>query len=128
MNKKVGYIKLGKRNIHFIHLLLIGFSLFALVYILEGSIESAYIAKIGIETKGKIINITTRGSKGVEDYYYQFSYNNRTYSGKTLYLSKKKIGDEVELLFIAANPKKNRVKERLEKTYNIFLKNNPNLK
>lgn len=126
MNKKAGYIKIGKRKIHLIHLLLIGFCLFVIVYITKGSVESAYIANMGIETKGKIVNITNRGSKGVEDYYYQFSYNNKTYSGKTLYLSKK-IGDEVEVLFIVDNPQKNRVKERLEKTYSLFLKNNRNL-
>jgi hypothetical protein len=126
MIKKAGYIKIRKRNIHFIHLLLIGFGLFVIVYLTKGSVESAYIAKMGMETKGKITNITKRGSKGVEDYYYQFSYNNKTYSGKTLYLSKK-IGEELEVLFIADNPQKNKVKERLEKTYNFFLKNNPNL-
>lgn len=126
MSKKAGYIKIGKRNIHFIHFLLMGFGLFAIVYITKGSVESAYIAKVGIETEGEIVNITKRGSKGVEDYYYQFSYNDKTYSGKTLYLSKK-VGDKVEVLFIADNPQKNRVRERLKKTYNVFLKNNSNL-
>lgn len=126
MSKKAGYVRLGKKNIHFIHLILMGFGLFVLVYITKGSVESAYIAKIGIETEGEIVNITKRGSKGVEDYYYQFLHNDKTYTGKTLYLSKK-VGDKVNVLFIADNPQKNRVKERLKKTYNVFLKNNPNL-
>ena len=126
MNKKAGYLRLGKKNVHFIHLILMVFGLFVIVYITKGSVESAYIAKFGIETEGEIVNITKRGSKGVEDFYYQFSHNNKIYTGKTLYLSKK-VGDRVNILFIADNPQKNRVKERLKKTYNIFLKNNPNL-
>lgn len=126
MSRKAGFIRLGKKNIHFIHLILMGFGLFVIIYGSIGSVESAYIAKVGIETEGEIIDVRKVGSKGNREFYYQFSHNNRIYKGRTLYLSKK-VGDKVSILFIADNPQKNRVLERLKKTYNVFLKNNPNL-
>lgn len=97
------------------------------VYILIGSIESAFVAKNGSLTKGVITRIVVRGSKGVEEYHYRFSYKNKYYSEKALYLSKN-VGDEVVILFVKNNPRKNRIKEELESTYGIFLRMNPNLK
>jgi len=125
--EKIGYIRIGKRKIHFLHLILIGIGLFFLIHISAGTIQTAFIAKNGIVTKGKIVDIRKIGSKGNREYYYQFSYKEKTYSGKTIYLSKK-IGDEVEVIFIQDNPNKNKLIERLENTYKFFLKNNKKLK
>jgi hypothetical protein len=125
MSKKIGYIKIGRRHVHFVHLFMICIALLGFVYVLIGSIESAYIAKNGIETKGNITRIAKRGSKGGKVYSYQFSFDNRTYTGKALYL-KLDIGDEVDVIFIPKNPNKNRVIDELIKTYGIFLKMNPN--
>jgi len=121
------YINIFGRSIHFFHLVLIGFVLFAVGYIAKGSIESAYLAQNGVFAKGVITDIRQSGSKGVEDYYYKFNYNGIEYSNSTLHLSKN-IGDTVEVVFIKGNPKKNRLKERLVITYGFFLKRNQNLK
>lgn len=120
------YINFLGRSIHFFHLVLIGFMLFTVGYIAKGSIESAYLAKNGVLTKGVITDIRQSGSKGVEDYYYKFNYNGIEYSNSTLHLSKK-VGDTVEVVFIKGNPKKNRLKERLASTYGLFLKRNQNV-
>ena len=127
MKNKTGYIKIGKRRIHFIHLLEICITLAFFIYILLGSIEAAVVAKNGILTKGVITRITESGSRHIKSYHYRFSYKNRYYSGKELYLSKN-VGDEVVILFIETDPSKNEVKEDLEGTYGIFLRMNPNLK
>ena len=121
------YINIFRRSIHFFHLVLIGFLLFAIGYIAKGSIESAYLAQNGVFTKGVITDIRQSGSKGVEDYYYKFNYNGVEYSNSTLHLSKN-IGDTVEVVFIKGNPTKNRLKERLVSTYGFFLQKNQNLK
>ncbi len=121
------YINIFGRSIHFFHLLLIGFGLFAFGYIAKGSIESAYIAQKGVFTKGVITDIRQSGSKGVEDYYYKFNYNGIEYYNLTLHLSKN-VGDTVDVVFIKDNPSKNRLKESLECTYGFFLKRNQNLK
>lgn len=121
------YINIFGRSIHFFHLVLIGFMLFAIGYIAKGSIESAYIAQNGILTKGIITDIRQSGSKGLEDYYYKFTYNGIDHSNLTLHLSKN-IGDTVEVIFIKDNPTKNRLKERLVSTYGFFLRRNTNLK
>jgi len=126
MTNKAGYIKFGKRSIHFIHLILIAISLFFLGYIAKGSVQSAIIAQNGTTTKGKIIDIRKVGSKGNKEYYYHFSYESKTYTGKTLYISKN-IGDDVLVLFIKDNPNKNTLLERLESTYKVFLNKNQNL-
>ncbi len=123
---RIMYINILGRSIHFFHLVLIGFGLFAVGYIAIGSIESAYLAKNGIFTKGVITDIRKSGSKGVKDYYYKFNYNGIEYSNSTLHLSKN-IGDTVEVVFIKDNPTKNRLKERLVSTYGFFLKGNQNL-
>mgnify|MGYP001357077620 CR=1 FL=1 len=124
---RIMYINIFGRSIHFFHLVLIGFVLFAVGYIAKGSIESAYLAQNGVFTKGVITDIRQSGSKGVEDYYYKFNYNGIEYSNSTLHLSKN-IGDTVEVVFIKGNPTKNRLKERLVSTYGFFLKRNHNLK
>ena len=119
------YINIFGRSIHFFHLVLIGFVLFAVGYIAKGSIESAYLAQHGVFTKGVITDIRQSGSKGVEDYYYKFNYNGIEYSNSTLHLTKD-VGDTVEVVFIKDNPTKNRLKERIESTYGFFLKRNKN--
>lgn len=127
MSNKTGYIKIGKKEIHIGHIFTICIGLVMFIYVLIGSIEAAFVAKNGNITKGVITSIVVRGSKGVKSYYYKFAYKNKYYSGKTLHLSKN-VGDEVVILFIKTNPSKNRVKKRLESTYGIFLRMNPNLK
>lgn len=121
------YINIFGKRIHFFHLVLISFVLFAVGYIAKGSIESAYLAQNGILTNGVITDIRQSGSKGVEDYYYKFNHNGIYYSNSTIHLSKN-IGDTVEVVFIKNNPKKNRLKERLVSTYGFFLRRNQNLK
>jgi hypothetical protein len=124
---QVMYLNIFGRSIHFLHVILIGFLLFAFGYIMKGSIESAYIAFNGISTKGIITDIGYSGSKGVEDYYYNFMYNGKVYFNSTIHLSKQ-IGDSVEVVFIKDDPTQNRLRERLESTYRFFLKRNHNLK
>lgn len=127
MKNKTGYIKIGKKEIHIGHLFTICIALTFFVYILIGSIEAAVVAKNGSLTKGVITRITESGSRHVKSYHYRFSYKNKYYSEKALYLSKN-VGDEVVILFVKNNPRKNRIKEELESTYRIFLRMNPNLK
>ena len=121
------YINIFGRSIHFFHLVLIGFVLFAVGYIAKGSIESAYLAQNGVFAKGVITDIRQSGSKGVEDYYYKFNYNGIEYSNSTLHITKD-VGDTVEVVFFKDNPTKNRLKERIVSTYGFFLKRNQNLK
>lgn len=123
----VMYVVIFRRSIHFFHLILIGFVFFAFGFIVKGTIESAYLAQNGILTKGIITDIRQSGSKGVEDYYYNFNYDGKIYSNSTLHLNKH-IGDTVEVVFIKDNPTKNGLKERLESTYGFFLRRNQNLK
>lgn len=121
------YIKIFGRNVHLFHIALIGFILFAAVYVTKGSIESAYIAKNGIMTKGVITAIKRSGSKGVEDYYYKFIYNENVYFNSTIHLSKD-IGDSVNVLFIKNKPSENKLEEQLEDSYGYFLRRNTYLK
>lgn len=88
----MGYIKIGKKGIHISHLFTICIALSFFVYILIGSIEAAFVAKNGILTKVVITRITVGGTRDITSYHYRFSYKNRYYSGKTLYLSKN-VGD-----------------------------------
>ena len=120
------YINLFKRKIYLIHLVLIVFILFALIYVTKGSIESANIARNGIITKGVITEIRISGGKGVKDYYYKFMYNGIIYKNYTIHLSKN-VGDSVNVLFIKNDPTKNKIEERLLSTYAYFLKRNTNL-
>lgn len=120
------YIKVFGRSIHLFHIALIVLALLGISYITKSSIESAYIAKNGIKVKGVITDILKAGSKGVEDYYYKFSYNGVVYSNSTIHLSKN-IGDSVVVIFLKDKPIKNKLEESLLKTYGFFLRRNPNI-
>ena len=124
--KQAGYLNIGKKKLHFTHLIFICVGLVLIGYITFGSVESAIIAKKGTPTIAKIEKVEARGSKGVKHYYYRYTVKNKTFTGKALYLSNN-VGDQVEILFLQNRPHKNRVKSRLEKTYGYFLRKNSNL-
>ena len=121
------YLNIFGRNMHIGHIALVLFCIFAFGYLVKGTIETAYIAKNGIETKGVITDVFNIGSKGVEKYYYKFSYSGTVYSNSTIHLSKS-IGDTVKVIFLKDNPAENKIEETLLNTYGFFLKRNPNLK
>ena len=117
-----------KKGISFRRILSIGIVLLFFLYVLNGSIDAAILAKNGIVTKGVIVDIRKRGGgKPGHYYYYRFYYNGRLYTNSDQFIYKE-IGDSVDVIFLKDNPKENHVIETLENTYGYFLRRNPNLK
>lgn len=93
-------------------ILFVSYFLFAAI---KNTIVNYQLKKRGICTKAYVTGKQRVGSRGVPYVYYQFSYNNSTYSHYSSYDHKAEEGDSIIVVFLESNPKVNRSNSLIEK-------------
>jgi hypothetical protein len=116
-----------KFKFHFLHIVLIGIIIFFIYEVSAKTMKRKECAEKGLITKAIIYDIQKKGSKGVKDYCYRFSFENKIYNGLEIY-TRKEIGDSVYVVFLPENPENNKMLENLEKNDLDRLLRNPRYK